>query len=457
MKIKRRALGLLAGAGMAALKFSRADSQTATDPNLLKTTLTPFGSERAGNADGSIPAWTGGYTTLPAGWQPGQSMPDFFAGEQPVAVVTASNMAQYADKLSEGTMALMTKYGFSIQVYPTHRTQSIPQFVADNIAKNVTRVTLIDQNNPQYGFNGGFGGIPFPILDMSNPLIAGAQIIFNHVNRWHGFAIKYTSYGIVVNNGDIVVTEVGIGKQDYPYYYKQNLSAMQSRTDAYLTGPPDNVGEEVISDEFNNGQSNKAWELLNGQARVRKAPELVFDTPESFLDGAANYDELNGFTGRLIEYDWKCLGKKEIFIPYNNNAAVLVPYQDALKAKFLDPAVLRWELHRIWVVEATLRTGVRNVLARRRLYVDEDNWTVAMTDAWDASGVLFHVNQGITLLRPDMPGLFLANTILYNLQTEQYAACKGPWNEKAKPSLMFLESLPDLTFDPEHMAASAQY
>ena len=457
MKIKRRSFGLLAGSSMAALKFGCADAQTAPDPTLLTTTLTPFGSERAGNADGSIPAWTGGYTTLPPGWQPGQYMPDFFADEKPILTVNSSNMAQHADELSDGTMALMTKYGFSIDVYPTHRTQSVPQSVADNIAKNVTRVALVDPNNPQNGFKGGFSGIPFPIPDTSDPLVAGAQIMANHLNRWNGFAVSYLSYGIVVNSGNVVMSFNGVGKFDYPYYYRPDISTTQVRTYIAFSGPAYLVGEEVISVYFHDATPTETWELLNGQGRVRKAPELTFDTPSSFNDGAVNYDEFYGYAGRQIEYNWKSLGKKEMYIPYNNNALIAVPYQEALKSSFIDPNLVRWELHRVWVVEATVRSDSRNVLARRRFYIDEDTWTVALTDSWDANGNLFHVAQAFNVLRPDMPGLFMFNNAVYNLQTEQYTMISGPWNDKAVPSLKFLDSWPDSTYDPENMAAAAQY
>ncbi|MFL6532255.1 MAG: DUF1329 domain-containing protein, partial [Pseudomonas sp.] len=44
----------------------------------LKTDLTPFGAERAANADGSIPAWQGGYTQVAPGYKPGDKRPDPF-------------------------------------------------------------------------------------------------------------------------------------------------------------------------------------------------------------------------------------------------------------------------------------------------------------------------------------------------------------------------------------------
>jgi hypothetical protein len=457
MKIKRRALGLLAGASLTALKVGRGNAQTAADPNLLKTTLTPFGSERAGNADGSIPAWTGGYTTLPAGWQPGQSMPDFFAGEQPVVVIDSSNMSQYADKLSDGVQALMTRDGYSIKVFPTHRPQAMPQVIYDNTVKNLTNARFIDQNFLQNGFTGAFGGIPFPIPNTSDPLLAGVQIMYNHLNRWNGYAQHWREYGVVVNGGVPVMTNSETSNVDYPYYYKQNLAETQSRISTTLDGPAVLVGEAAEFVSYNSSQLQDTWELLNGQGRVRKAPQLMYDTPVSFDDGASNYDEGFGFQGPLIEYDWKYIEKKELYIPYSNNGLLLLPYQQVLKPKFLDPEVVRWELHRVWVVEATLHSGSRNVLARRRFYVDEDSWTVATTDSWDANNNLFHVQYIINCVRPDMPGMDLANYAIYNLQTGQYVLVDGPWDQKAHPSIEMLQGMPDSDFDPQNMAASAQY
>lgn len=457
MKIKRRTFGFLAGASVAALKAGRAGAQTSADPSLLKTTLTPFGSERAGNADGSIPAWTGGYTTLPDGWKPGQAMPDFFAGDPLVVTIDSSNMAQYADRLSEGVMALMTKYGFSIKVYPTHRSHSMPQPVYDNIAKNFGTAAFIDPANPQNGFTGGYGGIPFVIPDTSKPLMAGVQIIYNHENRWAGYAARYEAYGIVVNNGTPVMTNQAASFVDSPHYYRPDLPNVQSRIFGLLQGPAVLVGEEAESWYYNSNELTQGWLLENGEGRVRKAPEISYDTPSSFLDGAAGYDETDGFNGALVEYNWNYIGKKEMYVPYHNNGLILLPWQQAFKEQFLNPDLVRWELHRVWIVEATVRSGYRNILARRRFYLDEDTWSVGLTDSWDAHGNLFHVQYGMNCLRPDMPGVYLVNQAVHNLQTGQFALIDGPWNEKANPTIRFLPSMPDSQYDPQNMAASAQY
>jgi len=456
MKMKRRTFAALTGTSLAALKMGGAKAQTA-DASLLTTTLTPFGAERAGNADGSIPAWTGGYTTIPEGWQPGDYVPDPFADEQPIVVIDASNLAQYADKLSDGVQALITKSGFSIKVYPTHRTQCIPDSVAAYCVQNLTNAKFVDPANPQNGFTGGFGGYPFPIPDTSNPLAAGAQIMYNNANRWAAYAATYHSEGYVMNSGNLVLTLSGPLKFDYPYYYRKDIPTIQAREYVAFDNPGNIVGEEVIVWYYTDSTPQQSWELLNGQGRVRKAPELSFDTPSSFADGICNYDEYYGYNGALVEYDWKYLGKQEMYIPYNGNGMYALPADQVLQAKFVNPDVTRWELHRVWVVEATLRPGKRNVLARRRFYVDEDSWVIGVTDAWDANDNLYKTNHVFNYLRPDMPGVVFASNVSYNLQTGDYAAPFGLYNEKTNPTLRYYPAWPDSVFDPENMAASAQY
>jgi hypothetical protein len=161
---KRRKFGLFSAASVAALRLNFAAAQTAKDPNLLKTTLTPLGAERAGNADGSIPAWTGGYATAPDGWKYSEYMPDFFADAQLILVIDGSNVDQHADNLNEGTITILKEYpDFKVKVYTTHRTAAAPQSVYDASAANLVNTKLNDPSG-RFGFNGGHDGVPSQFL-----------------------------------------------------------------------------------------------------------------------------------------------------------------------------------------------------------------------------------------------------------------------------------------------------
>jgi hypothetical protein len=71
-------LTLIAGALALALSLPSIGAVTAEEAAKLKSDLTPLGGEKAGNKDGSIPAWTGGYTTPIPGDIPGGRRGDPF-------------------------------------------------------------------------------------------------------------------------------------------------------------------------------------------------------------------------------------------------------------------------------------------------------------------------------------------------------------------------------------------
>jgi hypothetical protein len=465
--MKRRSFGLLAGSSMLAMRIGCAEAQAASS---LGAGLTPLGSEQAGNADGSIPPWTGGMTVLPAGVKPNSYVPELFPNEQPVVVIDSSNMADHADLLSDGVKAMMTKYGFKIKVYPTHRTAAAPQYFYDNSAKNHgnARFTAQDPVGGRFGFENAYGGVPFPVPDTSKPLAAGAQIMLNQSTSWRGFAYKIYQESWCVSGGRKVMGDAmdasSPGLYKWPYH---NPNGSLQTFDGLLgfklyaySGPQNLVGQELLVWGYTNPYEHpqEAWELLNGQGRVRRAPEVSFDTPSTQANGIAGYDEYFGFNGSIERYDWKYLGKQEMYIPYNNNGLYAVQGSSAHLDHFLDPDLVRWEKHRCWVVEATLHPGERNVLARRRFYVDEDTWQMGIGDMWDGKDNLFKVNILYNYCRPDLPGVVVGNTTIHNLQTDDYVSPAGPWNQNTYPNgLVFVQDIPDSVFDPANMAASAQY
>ena len=463
--MKRRSFGLMAGTSMLALMGPKRRAFADTpDPSLLTTSLTPMGSERAGNASGTIPAWTGGMTKIPAGfdWDPTKTLPpDFFATDAMLYEVNASNMAQYADLLSDGIQTLIKNQGFYLKVYPTHRTHALPQWVYDNIAANVTRTTMQD-GQARLGFNNGYGGYPFPILS-SDPAQAGAQAIWNHEAHWFGPYLSQTTCEYVVANGvPVLATAANL---NYRCDFYQQGGTPESTGYHFSTvfllqlGPATNTGDEAIGNISTNPQLHpqETWALFPGQGRVRKTPNEQFDTPSSYTDGISNFDETNGFYGAEYKYDWKLLGKKEILIPYNNNKLFTGNGKALHLPKYYDPEYVRWELHRCWVVEATLHPGERNVMGRRQMYIDEDDWTIHITDTWDNAGNILHLTYLMNCAYPTLPGTIYANAVLYNLQTGQYATVGGSYGDAPFNRPWSFDPVPDSTFNPQAMAAGSSY
>ncbi|NQD94367.1 DUF1329 domain-containing protein [Pseudomonas sp. CrR25] len=385
----------------------------------LNTDLTPLGGERAGNADGSIPAWTGGATAAPADYKSGDQRADPFAGDKPLFSVSGSNMEQYADSLAEGTKLLLKKYSdYRLDVYPTQRSAAAPQWVYDNTLQNATRATLDEASEK---VSGAYGGIPFPIPS------TGAEVLWNHRLSWQGgdtFYMPFDTWLMTSGGKKIQATRARFWFQS-PYYFKEgNIDSYSGKylTTKLLTEQPSSkAGEGLMTHWDMDPAKRAAWQYLVGQRRVRRAPNVAYDTPDFVTSGVGFFDEAFMIFGPTDRHELKLVGKKELLVPYNNNRAATAPSDELVKPNFLNPDLVRWEKHRVWVVEATLKDGKRHVVPKRTYYVDEDSWKVLLIDGYDAQGKLGRQSYSLTLVAPEMPAL-TAQVMWggYNLETGAY-------------------------------------
>nr|WP_256590965.1 MULTISPECIES: DUF1329 domain-containing protein [unclassified Pseudomonas] len=81
----------------------------------------------------------------------------------------------------------------------------------------------------------------------------------------------------------------------------------------------------------------------------------------------------------------------------------------------LNPDSVRWERHRVWVVEADLATGKRHPVAKRRYYLDEDTWYAVLADGWDAQGQLWRTQMALPFVVPEGPLINTTTSSVYNL------------------------------------------
>ncbi len=462
--MKRRNFNILAGstlASTAVLHATEAKAQATADPTLLTTTLTPMGAERAGNADGSIPAWTGGVSAPPE-WNVPFDV-KMFSDEKPLYTITKANMAQYADMLTEGVKVQIQNWGMAVNVFQTHRTAACPQWVYDNAAKNVTRAKL-DAAGGRFGFTGGYGGPPFPIPDTSDPYIAGVQLIWNHLTPWSGISTSTAfSPSFAVINGHAPLLSAGITTNFvYPYYdptgTPETYQGYYTKFHVIDRTPANVEGQEDLIWHSSNTTIHPdiTWTLVNGEARVRKAPNEAYDTPNSGTNGVNNLDENSTFAGSPQKYDWKFIEKKEMLIPYNNNNIIFANWQDVLINNFVNPEYLRWEKHRVWVVEATLHPGEHNVTAKRRFYIDEDTWWAVLGDGYDAEGTLYKVYCTLNRCVPILPGTVDTIVLIFNVVTGDYA-WEGSIDYGPYKSQEMAHMFPPAEFDPSSMAANSSF
>jgi len=423
---------------------------TADEAAKLKTTLTPLGAERAGNKDGSIPAWDGGLVRPAPGYKNGEPRPDPYPGERPLLQISAKNMDAHAAKLSDGVKALMKKYpDFRIDVYPSRRTAGAPQYVYDNTFRNATRAKLTDGGQ---GVEGAFGGIPFPIPK------DGYEAIWNHRLAWLGVNTQ-TPLRVWVMTADGRRSMASGGTQTFRRVYYDPDVAPDKFDGYYALGkfsasePGSKAGEAILAhDGLNASAPRGLWQYLVGQRRVRKAPSVGYDTPDAVTSGIGLFDEAFNLFGPIDKHELKLIGKKELYIPYNNNRAAQAKVADLVTPGTLNPGVVRWELHRVWEVEATLAAGKRHVAAKRRYYIDEDSWQIVLFDGWDAKGELWRTNFALMLAAPDLQGAVLGNVFWggYDLQTGAYylnmATNELPVQVKTLPTLQ------RSFFSPEELA-----
>jgi hypothetical protein len=443
---KRLAAALVLGVGAIPAAFAAVPAEEA---GKLKGELTPMGAEKAGNKAGTIPAWDGGVTKVPAGYKPGDLRADPFAGEKPLFSIDAKNMDQYADKLSEGTKALMKKFpSYRIDVYPTHRTAAMPQWAYDNTFKNATRCKTKDGG---VSIEGCYGGIPFPIPK------SGAELMWNHMLAWKGQANSMLFRLFVTTaDGKSTMASDGLAEVQSPYWFKdgslEKFNGDYHQLMLVTYGPPFKAGESILlRDTVDAGKGRQAWQYLVGQRRTRKAPTLGYDTPDSVASGAFYFDEAYGFSGSLDRYDWKIVGKKEMFIPYNTNRTWAAKASDVMGQKHLNPDYVRWELHRVWEVEATLAPGKRHAVPKRRFYLDEDTYTAVLADMWDAQGQLWRVGYNLPMAMPDVPGSVTQTFGLYNLLANTYVLANFPGEKPYQ--FKVVPPWNDSYFTPDNLAA----
>ncbi|SEI67142.1 Protein of unknown function [Allopseudospirillum japonicum] len=378
----------------------------------LGTRLTPIGAEMAGNAEGSIPAWTGGLSQAQGNYQQGYAHP--FAEETPLFVIDANNYQQYKDKLSAGQIALFKTYPdtFKMPIYPSHRTSAYPQAVYDVVKANATQAELVDGGNGVTGFQQYF---PFPIPK------SGVELVWNHATRYRGEGAQREIMQVIpLANGEYTPVEMQekfkfvADVQDNTLFY-----FMQS-----VTAPARLSGTVLLVQETMNQvkEPRRAWIYNAGQRRVRRAPQVAYDGPGTAADGQRTSDNLDLYNGAPDRYQWTLVGKRELYIPYNAYQLLQkdLTVADVVHPGHLNPQHTRYELHRVWEVEGQVHTGMRHIYAKRVMYFDEDTYQLALVDHYDSRGQLWRVAEGHSVYFHDVKIPWYAAETLYDLVNGRY-------------------------------------
>lgn len=389
----------------------------------LDTDLTPMGSERAGNADGTIPAWDGGITSAPAGYSPGDHHPDPFPDDEVLFTINAGNYQQYADNLSPGQIAMLQRYPdtYYMNVYPSRRTASFPDRVYEATKRNGATAQLINDGE---GVTNASVGFPFPFPDDPK------ELIWNHKLKFKGIGgYRYNTQAAVTTGGSYNI--VKLREEFLGLYYKEGETIesidnillyffQEVETPARLAGSILLVHETLNQVE----QPRQAWVYNPGQRRVRRAPNIAYDNPGTASDNLRTTDMTDMFNGATDRHNWTLVGKKEMYVPYNSykvHSGDLEP-DDMLQEGHMDPSLMRYELHRVYEVDARLKDGERHINARRTFYMDEDSYQPLIADHYDSRLEIWRLSEAHSINYYEVPTFWTTIEVHYDLQSGRYLA-----------------------------------
>jgi hypothetical protein len=412
----------LTGGLLLSASFLTADISS-SDLARLGDDLTPLGAEKAGNADGSIPAWNGGITSPPAGYSPGDHHPDPFAGDSVIATITASNLGSYRDQLTAGSIALLETYPdtYSIPLYPTHRSGSAPQRIYDATREYAPSAQIVNGGS---GVGGSIRGIPFPVPE------SGIEVLWNHLMRYRGdAATRRIGQAAPQRNGRYTMVEF---EDEFMFNYAREDLGVDELNNTLIffqqavKAPPRLAGTILMVHETLDQvvEPRRAWVYNAGQRRVRRAPQVAYDNPGTAADGMRTSDQFDMFNGAPDRYNWELIGKREMIVPYNSYElhSDRISPDDILTPLHINQDHTRYEKHRVWIVEATLKEGTSHIYSRRTLYVDEDTWQILAVDQYDNRGDLWRVSEAHCINYYEVPTFWSTLEVHTDLIAGRYLA-----------------------------------
>lgn len=393
----------------------------AATPADLGASLTPLGGEKAGG--NGVPEWKDENVVLP-GWSYGKLRHDFFKykDEKKTETIDAANVDQYASKLSPGQIALIKQIkGYKMDVYPSHRYCSAPDFVVENTKKNTAAKLGADGWSLAEAV---VPGIPFPLPK------SGAEVIYNSKMRYRGVLQEWKSTITAISPRKGSSEWIKAGSQQtlyYPWAAKGGVNLSTLPPVEYYTyfaynSPTALAGQALSLTVFLNQAGGETFYYFPGQRRVRRMPAYAYDSPQIGMENQYTLDEPMVFNGTIDRFDWKLVGKKEMYVPYGSFGATNFKgkFEDVAGDEYIAENARRYELHRVWVVEATVKAGVRHLAPKRTFYVDEDSWNLVAADDYDAQGKLWKHREAYVIPVYETGSCDQAGFTQYNLAEGRY-------------------------------------
>jgi len=339
--------------------------------------------------------------------------------------VNKDNAAQYADTLTPGQAAMIKAYpDYKLNVYQSRRTCALPQAVYDATKVNAKTAALAGGGD---SLSGILMGIPYPL-----PFDA-YEIVWNHNLRYRGYKMTRTFASAAPTRTGVLTPVIVQDQAIFGYASPHNTSfkALDNVSLRYIQetlAPARRSGQLLLVHETVDPAigERRSWQYSTGNTnsapRVQRTSAVNYDHPQIYSDAMSTADSFDVFSGPLDHYNWTVLGKEERLVAYNSYklASNTLKYDDIIKPGHLNQDLVRYEKHRVWSVEATLKPSERHVYSRRVAYFDEDGGNMVGGELYDARGGLWRVQEAQIIQYYDVPTCFNSSDVVYDLVEGRY-------------------------------------
>jgi len=228
---------------------------------------------------------------------------------------------------------------------------------------------------------------------------------------------EYLELTYIYNNTKTKVSDL---KNQNAYMMIKTVSPPNKAGDAHLLHVPVDRIKEITG----------VWLFNAAQGRVRRIGEVGYDNP--LFDGLMKHDQVDMFNGPLDRYTIKLLGKKELLVPYNSYKLYdpKLKYKNIVTPGHINQDLARYELHRVWVIEAQVRPGFNHRYKRRTFYVDEDSWIVLAQDMYDERDQFWRTAESHLICFANVPVVVNGVQVHYDLQSRRYVILNMTNEEK---------------------------
>ncbi len=391
---------------------------------------TRVGSEAAGNKEGDLRPHEGDKgLECPSNHEKGSFLPNPYKYEKRLFRIDYNNVDKYKNRLTPGQyMRIKQNKRFYINVFPTHRNHVFPEKYYKATEKNL-KTCKLNKNDIMIGFN---GGLPFPYPKN------GLEAIWNVKQQWTGddFVAREEVRRVVSPSGRIkkeIWQTKGLNYDNTRLERKlPNPDKITRKLIAFYTYPADVSGTALLTIQYMDDRFDDTWVYLPTLRRVRRAPSL---TRGGQMDGEYTMDELGyGFRGAANDWNWKLLGKKEIYIPVNcyDMWEIGGTDEDECWPRDINPKRIRHELRRVWVIEGTTKGDTSHPYIKRIEFVDEDSWYPIIGDRYDRRGNLWRMCIFYTFFDYCQTYRAVVSHMYLNLESGRYDLRGGGRTEKTR-------------------------